>query len=74
MNKLTPLPSVAYAVDHIFGGTIPFSRELGVAKQTVSTWKRVGNFPPEYTSMLVPRIIAAGYEPQPKHFNQKVAV
>lgn len=72
-KTLTPLPSVAFAVDQIFGGVAKMGRELGVAKQTTSGWKRRGHFPPEYTTLLAPKIMAAGYEPKPEHFNQKVA-
>ena len=78
-KTLSPLPSVAFAVDEIFGGVTKMAHWLSektgepCAKQTTSGWKRRKHFPPEYTSLLVPEIMAAGYEPRPEHFKQKVA-
>lgn len=76
-EKLKPLPSVAFAVDELFDGTNECARFLThlsgirVTKQTVSTWKTKDHFPPDWMTILAPLIIARGYEPQPRHFNQK---
>lgn len=77
MPDLKPLPSVAFAVDKLFKGTNQFSRDMTkwtgeiVTKQTVSTWKRVDRFPAKYMVLLTPKLLAFGYEPDPKHFSQK---
>lgn len=76
-QNLTPLPSVAFAVETILGGTTPAARRLTeltgerVTKQTVSTWKRIDSFPAKYMALLAPILIEAGYEPAPKHFGQR---
>lgn len=76
-ENLKPLPSVSFAVDELFGGTNEYARTLSrligktVPKQTVSTWKMAGHFPPDWMSIIAPMIIEKGYEPLPRHFNQK---
>lgn len=68
---LQPLPSVAFAVDELLGGTAKTARLCEVSMQTVSDWKRDDFFATNTYELLRHRIIAQGYEAPPRFWRMK---
>lgn len=70
-TPLHPLPSVAFAIDELLGGTAKTARLCEVSMQTVSDWKRDDFFATNTYELLRHRIMAKGYEAPPRFWRMK---